>query len=82
MSAHTSTRIAAGVTTAYLRDLTRRSAPATGPEARRATSRGRPAGARTEDGPGRRRRSAPSRGSCRRRELATVGALRPNLPPR
>jgi hypothetical protein len=42
MTTSTPTRIAAGVTTAYLRDLTHRSAPATNRGPRHATSRARP----------------------------------------
>jgi hypothetical protein len=41
MTTSTPTRIAAGVTTAYLRDLTHRSAPTTDRGPRRATSRTR-----------------------------------------
>ena len=67
MSASTSTRIAAGVTAAYLRDLSRRSAPTTEPEARPATSRSHPNAIGAEDGRGRRRLSVPSHGSRRRR---------------
>jgi hypothetical protein len=67
MSTSTPTLIAAGVTAAYLRDLTRRPAPRTELAARRATTRRRPDGMRADD-PGPRRRPAPSHGSCRSRE--------------
>jgi hypothetical protein len=39
MTTSTATRVADGVTTAYLRDLTRRPAPTAGADARRAASR-------------------------------------------
>lgn len=39
MNTTTSTRIAAGVTAIYLRDVTRRPAPPTDPDVRRATAR-------------------------------------------
>jgi hypothetical protein len=65
MTTSMSTRIAAGVTATYLRDITRRPAPTPEPGRRRATHRGRPERTRTEHGPGSRRWSAPTHGSRR-----------------
>jgi hypothetical protein len=60
MTTNAYARIAAGVTTAYLRDVARRPAPEIESEtrARRAPRRRGPARTRAEHGPGARRRTA------------------------
>jgi hypothetical protein len=60
MSTNAHARVAAGVTTAYLRDVARRPAPGieTEARARRAPRRRGPARTRVEHGPGARRRTA------------------------
>ena len=68
MNTNVTTRVAAGVTAAYLLDLSRGAARTTEADARHATSRSRARGAGDADGPGLRRPSTPAHGSRRRGE--------------
>jgi hypothetical protein len=72
MNTSTSTRIAAGVTATYLREITRRPAPTTEPAARRATLHRRPDRTRADDRPGPRRGHAPTHGSRRRADRVST----------